>query len=70
MTILEAIALAARFATLALKVGGDALPFVEMIKKWAISPNPVTQGEIDNLHTMGQPFLDALNDTSNDEGVV
>lgn len=70
MSVLEIIALAAKYATLALQIGGDALPFIEKIKDLAArsADEPVTQADIDNLNAMGEPYLNMLNDTSKDEG--
>lgn len=65
--ILKAVAIAAEYAELALKIGADAMPFIQKIREWLSAPANVTQGEIDNLHAMGKPIMDRINDTSHDD---
>lgn len=65
--ILAAIATAVQYAELALKVGADAMPFILKIREWLASPASVTQADVDAMNAMGQPYLDALNDTSHDD---
>lgn len=65
--ILNAITIAAKFAELALQVGGNALPFILKIKAWSAPGANVTQADVDELNAMGQPYIDALNDTSGDD---
>lgn len=65
--ILAAIATAAKYAELALQVGADAMPFIQKIREWLASPSAVTQADVDAMNAMGQPYIDALNDTSHDD---
>lgn len=66
-TILAAVATAAKYAELALQVGANAMPFILKIKEWLSSPGTVTQADVDAMNAMGQPYIDALNDTSHDD---
>lgn len=65
--ILEAVATAAKYAELALQIGANAMPFIKKIQEWLSSPATVTQADIDAMNAMGQPFIDALNDTGGDD---
>lgn len=67
MDLLAAIALAAKIAELALKVGADAIPFILKIKEWATTAAQPSQADFDWLNAEEKKYLDMLNDTSRDD---
>lgn len=71
MDVLAAISLASRIVALAVQVGTDVpvvLGLINKIRAWAEGTAQPTQADFDELAAMEQPYLDMLNNTTNDDG--